>query len=58
MEQEDEVMKIEDVRKLKAAVYALSVAVIALIISLVSVANRADKLDQDRRVLMQMIQIL
>ena len=51
-------MKIEDVRKLKAAVYVLSAAVIALIISLASVAIRADKLDQDRRVLMQMIQIL
>ena len=51
-------MKIEYVRKLKAAVYVLSAAVIALIISLVSVAIRADKLDQDRRVLMQMIQIL
>ena len=47
-------MKIEDVRKLKAAVYILSVAVIALIISLVSVAIRADKLDQDRRVLMHL----
>ena len=51
-------MKIEDVRKLKAAVYVLSAAVIALIISLVSVAIRADKLDQDRRILMQVIQIL
>ena len=51
-------MKIEDVRKLKAAVYALSAAVVALIISLVSVAIRADKLDQDRRVLMEMVQIL
>ena len=51
-------MKIEDVRKLKAAVYVLSVAVVVLIISLVSVAIRADKLDQDRRGLMQMIQIL
>ena len=51
-------MKIEDVRKLKAAVYVLSAAVIVLIISLVSVAIRVDKLDQDRRVLMQMIQIL
>ena len=51
-------MKIEDVRKLKAAVYVLSAAVIALIISLVSVAIRADKLDRDIRVLMQMIQIL
>ena len=48
-------MKIEDVRKLKAAVYVLSVAVVALIISLVSVAIRADKLDQDRRVLMHLI---
>lgn len=51
-------MKIEDVRKLKATVYILSVAVITLVISLVSVAIRADKLDRDRRVLMQMIQIL
>ena len=58
MEQEDEVMKIEDVRRLKAAVFFLSAAVVALIISLASVAIRADKLDQDRRVLMQMIQIL
>ena len=47
-------MKIEDIRKLKAAVYVLSAAVIALIISLVSVAIRADKLDQDRRVLMHL----
>ena len=47
-------MKIEDVRKLKAAVYILPVAVIALIISLVSVAIRADKLDQDRRVLIHL----
>ena len=47
-------MKIEDVRKLKAAVYILSVAVVALIISLVSVAIRADKLDQDRLVLMHL----
>ena len=47
-------MKIEDVRKLKAAVYVLSAAVIALIVSLVSVAIRADKLDQDRRVLMHL----
>lgn len=47
-------MKIEDVRKLKAAVYVLSVAVVALIISLVSVAIRSDKLDQDRRVLMHL----
>ena len=47
-------MKIEDVRKLKAAVCILSVAVVALIISLVSVAIRADKLDQDRRVLMHL----
>ena len=47
-------MKIEDVRKLKAAVYVLSAAVVALIISLVSVAIRADKLDQDRRVLMHL----
>jgi len=39
-------------------VYILFVAVAALIISLVSVAIRADKLDQDRRVLMQMIQNL
>ena len=51
-------MKIEDVRKLKAAVYVLSVAVVALIISLVSVAIRADKLDTEKRELMQMIQIL
>ena len=51
-------MKIEDVRKLKAAVYALSVAVVTLVISLVSIAIRADKLDKDRRVLMQMIHIL
>ena len=41
-------MKIEDVRKLKAAVYILSVAVVALIISLVSVAIRADKLEIGR----------
>lgn len=47
-------MKIEDVRKLKAAVYVLSAAVIALIISLVSVAIRADKLDRDIRVLMHL----
>ena len=47
-------MKLEDVRKLKAAVYVLSVAVVALVISLVSVAIRADKLDQDRRVLMHL----
>lgn len=47
-------MKIEDVRKLKSAVCILSVAVVALIISLVSVAIRADKLDQDRRVLMHL----
>ena len=47
-------MKIEDVRQLKAAAYVLSVAVVALIISLVSVAIRADKLDQDRRVLMHL----
>ena len=47
-------MKIEDVRKLKAAVYILSVAVIAMVISLVSVAIRADRLDQDRRVLMHL----
>jgi hypothetical protein len=51
-------MKIEDVRKLKATVYILSVAVITLVISLVSVAIRADRLDAEKRVLMQMIQIL
>ena len=51
-------MKIEDVRKLKTAVFFLSAAVIALIISLVSVAIRADKLDTEKRELMQMIQIL
>ena len=51
-------MKIEDVRKLKAAVYVLSVAVVALIISLVSVAIRADKLDTENRELVKIIKFL
>ena len=47
-----------ELKKYKRICWTLVVAVILLLISLITVSIWADKLDSDRRVLMQMIQML